>query len=178
MADPGFPRGGGANPKGGAPIYYLANFSRKLHENEEILSRGRARPSRPPLDPPLSASSLLTFFIGLIPSKHSEQQPGTSLYSWLHFCASIMNVNITFIFISFSSSSLSSLSSLLYHPFYYFRLLSNFCGHQNEEIGSGKTWHILVSREIKTVMTEVRQESSGHQNKKKQGMGEWFWPVL
>ena len=55
MADPGFPRGGGTNPKGGgAPTYYLANFSRKLHENEEILDqRGGARPSRPPLDPPL-----------------------------------------------------------------------------------------------------------------------------
>ena len=33
VADPGFPRGGGANPKGGAPTYYLANFSSKLHEN-------------------------------------------------------------------------------------------------------------------------------------------------
>ena len=53
VADPGFPRIGGAKPKGGAPTYYLANFSRKLHENEEILGRGGARPSRPPLDPPL-----------------------------------------------------------------------------------------------------------------------------
>ena len=40
VADPGFPRGGGANRKGGAPTYYLANFSRKLHENEEILGGG------------------------------------------------------------------------------------------------------------------------------------------
>ena len=47
VADQGFPRGGGANPKGGAPTYYLANFSRKLHENEEILGQG-GRPSRPP----------------------------------------------------------------------------------------------------------------------------------
>ena len=40
--------------KGGAPTYYLVNFSRKLHENEEILGqRGGACPSRPPLDPPL-----------------------------------------------------------------------------------------------------------------------------
>ena len=54
VADPGFPRGGGANPKGGAPTYYLANFSRKLDENEEFLDqRGGARPSRPSLDPPL-----------------------------------------------------------------------------------------------------------------------------
>ena len=46
VADPGFPRGGGANPKGGggAPAYYLVNVSKKLHENEEILGRGGARP--------------------------------------------------------------------------------------------------------------------------------------
>ena len=59
VADPGFPRGGGANPKGGgAPTYYLANFSWKLHENEEILGqRGGARiPRAPPLDPPLYLS--------------------------------------------------------------------------------------------------------------------------
>ena len=38
VADPGFPwGGGGANSRGGAPTYYLANFSRKLHENKEIL---------------------------------------------------------------------------------------------------------------------------------------------
>ena len=49
----GFPEEGALTPEGGAPIYYLANFSRKLHENEEILGRGGARPSRPPLDPPL-----------------------------------------------------------------------------------------------------------------------------
>ena len=49
VADPGFPRGGGANPRGGAATYYLVKFSRKLHENEEILGQGGARPSRPPL---------------------------------------------------------------------------------------------------------------------------------
>ena len=48
------PRGGANSPRGGAPTYYLANFSRKLHENKEILGpRGGARPLRPPLDPPL-----------------------------------------------------------------------------------------------------------------------------
>ena len=30
-----FPEEGALTPKGGAPTYYLANFSRKLHENEE-----------------------------------------------------------------------------------------------------------------------------------------------
>ena len=53
VADPGFPRGGGANPKG-APTYYLANFSRKLHENEEILGQ---RGASPPLDSPLEKVS-------------------------------------------------------------------------------------------------------------------------
>ena len=48
VADPGFPRGGGTNPKGGAPTYYLANLFQKLHENEEIMGqRGGARPLRP-----------------------------------------------------------------------------------------------------------------------------------
>ena len=49
VADPGFPRGGGTNPKGGVPTYYLINFSRKLHENEEILGVSRAPPPDPPL---------------------------------------------------------------------------------------------------------------------------------
>ena len=49
VADPGFPRGGGANTKGGGvPTYYLANFSGKLHENEEILGQGGARVPRAP----------------------------------------------------------------------------------------------------------------------------------
>ena len=51
VADPGFPRGGAPTPEGGgAPTYYLANFSRKLHENKEILGpRGGARvPCAPP----------------------------------------------------------------------------------------------------------------------------------
>ena len=50
VADPGFPRGWGANPKGGAPTYYLANFSQKLHENEEIL--GQSGGGRVPRAPP------------------------------------------------------------------------------------------------------------------------------
>ena len=50
VADPGFLRGGGANPKGGgAPTYYLANFCRKLHENEEILDQRGGASLAPPL---------------------------------------------------------------------------------------------------------------------------------
>ena len=40
MADPGFPRGGGANSPGGAPTYDFANFPRKLHEIERIWTPG------------------------------------------------------------------------------------------------------------------------------------------
>ena len=54
VADPGFPRGGGANPKGEAPTNYLANFSRKLHENEEIL--GQMGGGRVPCAPLRSAT--------------------------------------------------------------------------------------------------------------------------
>ena len=54
-----FPEEGALTPKEGVPTYYLANFSRKLHENEEILGRGGARPLRPPLDPPLYTVSVL-----------------------------------------------------------------------------------------------------------------------
>ena len=43
VADPGFPRGGGANIR----------ISQKLHEIERIWTPGGARPLRPPLDPPL-----------------------------------------------------------------------------------------------------------------------------
>ena len=59
VADPGFPRGGGTNPQGGAPGYDFIKISQKLHEIKENLARGGggARPLRPtPLDPPLSIS--------------------------------------------------------------------------------------------------------------------------
>ena len=42
-----FPEEGALTPKERASTYYLANFSWKLDENEEILGRG-ARPTRPP----------------------------------------------------------------------------------------------------------------------------------
>ena len=49
VADPGFPRGGGANSPGGAPTYEFVDFSQKLHEIERIWTpRGGARPLRPP----------------------------------------------------------------------------------------------------------------------------------
>ena len=48
-ADPGFPVGGGANPRG-APTYDFVKFSEKLHEIEKILGRrgGRAPGAPPP----------------------------------------------------------------------------------------------------------------------------------
>ena len=40
VANPGFPRRGESTPNGRAPPYYMANFNRKLHENEENLAVG------------------------------------------------------------------------------------------------------------------------------------------
>ena len=49
VADPGFPRGGGANSPGvGAPTYDFTKFCQKLHEIERIWTPGGARLSRPP----------------------------------------------------------------------------------------------------------------------------------
>ena len=48
VADPGFPRGGGANPQGGAPGYDFIKISRKLHEIKENSAGGGARPLHPP----------------------------------------------------------------------------------------------------------------------------------
>ena len=72
-----FPEGGAPTPEGGAPTYYLANFSRKLHENKEILGPRGGRASLAP--PPRSANvhtSMLSqsptassFFNALSPSK-------------------------------------------------------------------------------------------------------------
>ena len=48
VADPGFPRGGGANSPG-AQTYDLAKFSQKLHEIERIWTpRGACVPRIPP----------------------------------------------------------------------------------------------------------------------------------
>ena len=43
VADPGFPRGGGANSPGGAPTYDFAKFSQKMHEIERIWTPGAVR---------------------------------------------------------------------------------------------------------------------------------------
>ena len=54
VADPGFPRGGGANsPGGGLPTYDFAKFSQKLNEIERIWTLGGV--PRAPLDPPLGS---------------------------------------------------------------------------------------------------------------------------
>ena len=54
-----FPEGGAPTPEGGAPTYYLANFSRKLHENKEILGPRGGRASLAP--PPRSANGFSYF---------------------------------------------------------------------------------------------------------------------
>ena len=49
VADPGFPRGGGANSPGGVPTYDFVKISQKLHEIERIWTPrgGRASPAPP-----------------------------------------------------------------------------------------------------------------------------------
>ena len=56
VADPGFPRGGGANSPGGVPTYDFAKICQKLHEIERIWAPrggGGARPKFYYVDPPL-----------------------------------------------------------------------------------------------------------------------------
>ena len=53
VADPGFPRGGDANPPGGVPTHDFAKCSQKLHEIERIWTPGGMHPSGPSLDPPM-----------------------------------------------------------------------------------------------------------------------------
>ena len=52
VADPGFPRGGGANSPGGRQHTILPKFLKNCMKLKEFGPRG-ARPLRPPLDPPL-----------------------------------------------------------------------------------------------------------------------------
>ena len=52
--DPGFPVGGGANFRGGAPRYKFARFPRKLHEIKKKFCPGGAGSA--PLVPPLQKS--------------------------------------------------------------------------------------------------------------------------
>ena len=48
VADPGFPRGGGANSKGGRQHTILPNFPKNCMKLKEFGPGGGARPSRPP----------------------------------------------------------------------------------------------------------------------------------
>ena len=68
VADPGFPRGEGANPPRGAPTYDFAKFSQKLHEIERIWTprgRGECVP-RERLDPPVKSMPFRWFWVTLI----------------------------------------------------------------------------------------------------------------
>ena len=47
----------------GAPTYYFTKFSRKLHENKEILvQKGEGASLAPPLDPPLVSNEWVTWW--------------------------------------------------------------------------------------------------------------------
>ena len=74
VADPGFPKRGGANLQGGAPTYYLAKFFSKTAwkwKNSGPEGEGGTGPWRPPLDPPM------TCFIKLyLASRHLQSLVG------------------------------------------------------------------------------------------------------
>ena len=75
VADPGFPRGGGANSQGGAPTYEFAKFSQKLHEIERIWTPGGGGGASlaPPLDPPLFQSLEVKFVTNLLDHEMAGQ---------------------------------------------------------------------------------------------------------
>ena len=53
MADPGFPRGGGANPQGeGANLLFGQKIPKNYMKMKEFGPGGRV-PGAPPLDPPM-----------------------------------------------------------------------------------------------------------------------------
>ena len=66
VVDPGFPRGGGANPRGGA-TYDFAKISQKLHEIERIWTPNvGARPRFYYVDPPLLVLSVLLIYMHVL----------------------------------------------------------------------------------------------------------------
>ena len=59
MADPGFPRGGGANPEGGGGNLFLWSiFPKNYMKMIKIGPRGGAVLVSPPPDPPMNPSSI------------------------------------------------------------------------------------------------------------------------
>ena len=68
VADPGFPRGGGANsPGGGRQHTNLPNFPKTCMKLKEFgLGEGGGRVPRPPLDPPLFQSLEAKFVTNLL----------------------------------------------------------------------------------------------------------------
>ena len=65
VADPGFPRGGCANCKGGGAILlFLPIFPQKLHEIKEIWTERGGRVPGAPLDPPMKTRNGFTGMSG------------------------------------------------------------------------------------------------------------------
>ena len=58
VADPGFPRGGGANSPGGCQHTILPNFPKNCMKLKEFGPPGGARPKFYYVDPPLAGSVL------------------------------------------------------------------------------------------------------------------------
>ena len=100
-----FPGEGAPTPKGGAPTYYLANFSRKLHENKEIWGhRGGARLSRPPLRSPTAIFMQYSSYVlvgGLCYCGYSDKN---ELPSYLQLFELFVKFSHTIVVVSFSKT--------------------------------------------------------------------------
>ena len=65
VADPGFPRGGSANPQdGGANLLFGQKFPKKYMKMKRIRTQ-RGASLAPPLDPPMHAASPSNYHFGL-----------------------------------------------------------------------------------------------------------------
>ena len=79
VADPGFPRGGGANSPGGTNIRFWQNFPKTAWNWKNLDPRGDARPKFYYVDPPLGWS-----FSNLWRSFYFHTQGGNCVGLWRH----------------------------------------------------------------------------------------------
>ena len=79
MVDPGFPRGGGANPKGGQPIIWLI-FSENCMRMKIFWAKGgRGRPLHP-LDPPLMTQYITQYALADLGGREGRAPPAKCLH--------------------------------------------------------------------------------------------------
>ena len=100
MADPGFPRGGGANSQGGAPGYEFIKISRKLHEiKENSAPRGGggaspAPPLRSATENILNKDTNLEFYVMTRHRIHFPGNEGEGRSEHSDFCSKYYTLKI------------------------------------------------------------------------------------